>query len=189
MAGPKKSLSNRTGKSREESLRNQEQPSSSLFDGEKPDEPAKRKFTLAIEVIRADDKAILLRCTYGEIELENEYRTLYVDHQPASRLCCNAILTAHMRIENVDEIKKSYPTLFRTCTNCGVNASGRRSIRRSMKRRNRKSSNRIYRIFCRGCSFSFYSLRKDSRLDQAAKIQGELSNPYSYSKPYPSDIE
>ncbi len=162
------------------------------FDDEKPEEPAKRKFTLAIEVIRSNDKAIHLRCTYGEIELENDYRTLYVDHQVGKSfvLQCNPD-GSNMRIENVDEIKKSYPKLIDDLSavsrELGQDEETNKSFRDSQK--TEKAQADFIDKFVADAIFLFLPYGKTLDTAKPLKLEGELPNRYSDTKLYPSDIE
>lgn len=163
-----------------------------LFEHEKADEPAKRKFTLAIEVIRADDKAIHLRCKYGEIELENEYRTLYVDHQVGKSfvLQCNPD-GSNMRIENVDEIKKSYPKLIQDL----YELRGERGQKEELNKvifegqNSEEAKKEFIDSFVADAIFLFFPYGKTLDSAKPLKFEGEWPIPFSDKKTYPSDIE
>lgn len=162
------------------------------FEDEKPDEPAKRKFTLAIEVIRADDKAIHLRCKYGENELENEYRTLYDDYQVGKSfvLQCNPD-GSNMRIENVDEFKKSYPKLVQTLYEDRREAGQEEKLNKEIYelQKSQKFREKFIDSFVADAIFLFTPYGKTHDSAKPLKLEGELPNRYSDQKPYPSDIE
>lgn len=162
------------------------------FDGEKPDEPAKRKFPLTIEVIRADDKAIHLHCKYGEIELENEYRTLYVDHQVGKSfvLQCNPD-GSNMRIENVDEIKKSYPKLVQDLYELRRERGQEEELNKEIYESQKSEKFQVDFIdsFVADAIFLFTPYGKKLDSAKPLKLEGELTNAYNTKKPYPSDIE
>jgi hypothetical protein len=162
----------------------------SQFGDDQEDKIAKRKFTIAIEVIRADDKTIHLKCKYGEIELENEYRTLYVDHQVGKSfvLQCNPD-GSKMRIENVDEIKSSYPKLIRDLYEVRREREQEEEMNKSIfdHQKTEEAQAEFINSFVADALFLFcpYGRTQDTAIP--ISTEGDLPNPFYRKELFPCD--